>query len=100
MSRNVLRANIVVFFHFRSPERYYNLTLPKKLPPKKDLMPVSQLPMLGYLEQTVSSAIIKSVTSVGCAKPKFPFLSAKRSALLYLAFHLKGIVQVYLIQIT
>eukprot|EP00111_Clytia_hemisphaerica_P024229 TCONS_00071384-protein len=74
----------------RSPERYYNLTLPKKLPPKKDLMPVSQLPMLGYLEQTVASAVIKSVTSVGCAKPKFPFLSAKRSALLYLAFHLKA----------
>ena len=64
--------------------------LPHKLPPKKDPLPVSGLPMLGYMEQTVATAITKALTAVGCFKPKYPFLNAKRSALLYVAYHLKG----------
>ena len=75
---------------FRLPEKYWNLTLPHKLPPKKQPLSVTGLPMLGYLEQTVASAIIKSLTAVGGNKPKHPFLSATRSALVYVAFHLKG----------
>ncbi|XP_075253347.1 adenylate kinase 9-like [Convolutriloba macropyga] len=74
----------------RLPEKYWNLTLPHKLPPKKQPLSVTGLPMLGYLEQTVASAIIKSLTAVGGNKPKHPFLSATRSALVYVAFHLKA----------
>ena len=73
----------------RNPEKYYSLKLPHKLPPKKDPLLVTSLPMLGYMEQTLSVAITKALTAVGCFKPKFPFLSASRSALLYVAYHLK-----------
>ena len=74
----------------RLPELYHGLKLPHKLPPKKDALSVNGLPMLGYMEQTVSIAITKALTAVGCFKPKYPFLDAKRSALLYVAYHLKG----------
>jgi adenylate/nucleoside-diphosphate kinase len=74
----------------RLPERYWNLKLPKKLPPVRQPLPVSTLPMLGYMEQSVADAIIKALTAVGCQKPKYPFLSAQKSALLYVAYHLKA----------
>ena len=74
----------------RLPESYWNLKLPKKLPPVRQPLPVSTLPMLGYMEQSVADAIIKALTAVGCQKPKYPFLSAQKSALLYVAYHLKG----------
>jgi len=74
----------------RKPQQYSDLTLPHKLPPKREPMVVSSLPMLGYLEQTVAVAITKAMTAVGTIKPKYPFLSASKSALVYVAFHLKG----------
>lgn len=48
------------------------------------------LPMLGYMEQNVATALIKAMTACGNVKPKYPFLSASRSALFYIAYHLKG----------
>jgi len=74
----------------RQPRKYSTLVLPTKLPPRRDPICVSTLPMLGYMEQTVSTAITKSLTSVGCFKPKHPYLSAKKSALLYVGYHLKA----------
>ncbi|KFQ26432.1 Adenylate kinase 9, partial [Merops nubicus] len=72
----------------RLPEKYWNLRLPRKLPPKKEPMLVTALPSAGYLEQATTS-LIKALNNVGCLKPKFPFLSVKKTALLFVACHLK-----------
>ncbi|KAG2468399.1 KAD9 kinase, partial [Polypterus senegalus] len=76
--------------NLRRPEIYWNLKLPHKLPPKKEPVLLTSLPMLGYLEQGVATAIIKALTAVGCLKPKYPFMSMKKSALLYTSYHLKA----------
>ena len=74
----------------RLPEKYHGLTLPHKLPPRKEPLLVSGLPMLGYMEQSVATALTKALTAVGCFKPKYPFIDAKKSALLYIGYYLKG----------
>lgn len=75
---------------FRTPEKYYDLKLPHKLPPPKETLPVTGLPMLGYMEQSSATAMVKALTACGNFKPKYPFLSSTRSALMYVAYHLKG----------
>ncbi|XP_048348870.1 adenylate kinase 9 isoform X3 [Sphaerodactylus townsendi] len=74
----------------RSPEKYWKQTLPHKLPPKKEPVFLTALPLTGYLEQGVATALIKAMNEVGCLKPKFPFLSVKKTALLFIAYHLKA----------
>jgi len=84
------RSYITKTCDVRSPHLYCSLTLPHKLPPKRDPLVVNSLPMLGYMEQTVALAITKALTAVGMAKPKYPFITTTKSALIYVAFHLKG----------
>ncbi|XP_078256014.1 adenylate kinase 9 [Rhinoraja longicauda] len=74
----------------RLPEMYWDLKLPSKLPPMKEPIPLPSLPMLGYMEQGAALSIIKALTAVGCLKPKYPFLSMTRSAILYISYHLKA----------
>ncbi len=74
----------------RRPDSYANLKLPHKLPPVKNPMNVLGLPMMGYLEQTVADLLKKALFEAGNFKPKFPFLTPTRSALLYVAYYLKG----------
>ena len=79
------------FYLSRQPDHYEVTVLPTKLPPLKQPVPVTSLPMLGYLEQTAATAIINALSAVGSLKPKYPFLNSTKSALIYVAYHLKGI---------
>uniref|UniRef100_A0A8C6Z525 Uncharacterized protein n=1 Tax=Nothoprocta perdicaria TaxID=30464 RepID=A0A8C6Z525_NOTPE len=72
------------------PEKYWNVKLPRKLPPVKEPILLTALPLAGYLEQGVATSLIKALNEVGCLKPKFPFLSVKKTALLFVACHLKA----------
>ncbi|XP_060721057.1 adenylate kinase 9 [Tachysurus vachellii] len=74
----------------RSPDTYWNQKLPHKLPPIGEPVQLTSLPMLGYLEQGVARAIIRGLTELGNLKPKFPYLSVKKSAVLYLVLYLKA----------
>ncbi|XP_076189503.1 adenylate kinase 9 isoform X2 [Aptenodytes patagonicus] len=74
----------------RLPEKYWNLKLPRKLPPIKEPILLTALPLAGYLEQGVATSLVKALNEVGCLKPKFPFLSVKKTALLFVACHLKA----------
>uniref|UniRef100_A0A6I8N3X1 Adenylate kinase 9 n=1 Tax=Ornithorhynchus anatinus TaxID=9258 RepID=A0A6I8N3X1_ORNAN len=74
----------------RLPKRYWDQKLPRKLPPIKEPFLLTGLPLTGYLEQGLASSLIKAMNEVGCLKPKLPFRSAKKSALLFVAFHLKA----------
>ena len=46
--------------------------------------------MLGYLEQSAAISVINALSAVGYCKPKYPFVDPTKSALAYLAYHLKG----------
>nr|XP_042117957.1 adenylate kinase 9 isoform X2 [Peromyscus maniculatus bairdii] len=74
----------------RMPMHYWDQKLPYKLPPLKEPIHLTSLPLPGYLEQGTATSLIKAMNAAGCLKPKFPFLSVRRSVLLYVAFHLKA----------
>uniref|UniRef100_A0AAV2K976 Nucleoside-diphosphate kinase n=1 Tax=Knipowitschia caucasica TaxID=637954 RepID=A0AAV2K976_KNICA len=74
----------------RCPETYWDQKLPNKTFPLCETLPISSLPNIGYLEQGVSVSVIKAVSAVGCLKPKYPFLTVQKSAILYVAYYLKA----------
>eukprot|EP00730_Choanoeca_flexa_P004987 TRINITY_DN11858_c0_g1_i2.p1 TRINITY_DN11858_c0_g1~~TRINITY_DN11858_c0_g1_i2.p1 ORF type:complete len:1540 (+),score=399.62 TRINITY_DN11858_c0_g1_i2:57-4676(+) len=73
------------------PSKYCDLQLPARLPPPQvQQLDVTRLPMLGYMEQTVSRLVTKALAASGLARPKHPRLSSKHSAVLYVALYLKA----------
>lgn len=91
MSKIYYMTNLVTLDKFmRKPDIFGKLKLPHKLPPVSKKIDVFSLPMTGFLEQTVSELVKKSLNEVGNYKPKFPFLTPTRSSLLYVAYYLKG----------
>lgn len=85
-----MRVHVAFHVRRRLPETYWNLKLPHKLPPRKEPLNVIRLPMLGYMEETVSLPVTKAMHKCGQFKPKYPFLTTTQSALIYIAYHLKG----------
>ncbi|KAM3176029.1 hypothetical protein ACTXT7_007329 [Hymenolepis weldensis] len=73
------------------PSLYTGFKLPNKLPPKKELIKVDELPLPGYLEQTVANTLREALAACSKFRPKYPFLSPERSALIYLALVLKAL---------
>lgn len=90
----LLNSVLPLCLFFRRPHIYCDVALPRKLPPVHQPIDLVSLPMLGYLEQTVASIVIKALVALGQFKPKFPFIDAKRSAVLYVALFLKGQLKV------
>ncbi|TPX32338.1 adenylate kinase [Synchytrium microbalum] len=74
----------------KSPWRYTSATLPAVLPPRKVQIPVTSLPLVGYLEHTVSTALTDALGAVGKLRPKYPFKSMSKSANQYMGLYLKA----------
>ncbi|KAJ3282849.1 adenylate kinase [Borealophlyctis nickersoniae] len=74
----------------RTPWKYTNLQLPRKLPPRHAPIPVTTLPLVGYLEQAVATSLIEALEAVGKARPKYPYKNVRESACQYLALYLKA----------
>eukprot|EP00043_Microstomoeca_roanoka_P014386 m.142673 g.142673 ORF g.142673 m.142673 type:complete len:1621 (-) comp16001_c0_seq1:119-4981(-) len=73
-----------------TPHRYAALSPPEKIPRHVAPVNVASLPMLAYMEYSVAQTITKALTAVGLKRPKFPFLTAKQSAIAYFATYLKA----------
>ncbi|KAI8894618.1 hypothetical protein BC833DRAFT_604251 [Globomyces pollinis-pini] len=74
----------------KTPWKYCNLTLPTKLPPPTVSIPLTGLPIVGYLEQAVAGSLTKALLEVGNFKPKYPYKTITESASEFLALHLKA----------
>ncbi|VDD79669.1 unnamed protein product [Mesocestoides corti] len=73
------------------PSRFGNLKLPHKLPPMNLAISVDDLPLPGYLEQTVAYALRTALAMCAQFRPKYPFLTPERSALIYMALQLMAV---------
>ncbi|KAK4474709.1 hypothetical protein MN116_001836, partial [Schistosoma mekongi] len=83
-------SNNCLLDFLRKPVLYGDLKLPHKLPPILNPITVKTLPLPGFLEQTLAVALRWALSSVGQERPKFPFITIKRSALIYMGLHLKA----------
>ncbi|CAI2736114.1 unnamed protein product [Schistosoma spindalis] len=83
-------SNNCLLNFLRKPVLFANLQLPHKLPPVANPITVKSLPLPGFLEQTLAVALRRALSSMSQERPKFPFITIKRSALIYMGLHLKA----------
>ena len=89
-----LNLKIILIFSeltiYRTPQKYANLTPPKRVPPPKVDIPIELLPLPGFLEQSVSGVLVDAFKELVNFKPKFPTKTTKESVLKYLSIYLKA----------
>ncbi|GMF11664.1 unnamed protein product [Phytophthora lilii] len=73
------------------PSRYTSQSLPVKLPPQVTL--AKSYP--GQLEQQLGAALNEVLLALGSERPKFPLISIRASACVYLALSLKALQRRY-----
>ncbi|KAG7381156.1 adenylate kinase [Phytophthora pseudosyringae] len=76
------------------PSRYTSQSLPMKLPPQVTL--AKSYP--GQLEQQLGAALNEVLLALGSERPKFPQMSTRASACVYLALSLKALQRRYQLQ--
>lgn len=74
----------------KTPWKYVDQVLPNELPPIRVAVPLKNLPIVGYLEETLSVRINAALAELGKFKPKYPYKSLDDSARIFLALWLKG----------
>lgn len=74
----------------KTPWKFVDQTLPKELPPIKVHVPLKNLPIVGYLEETLSDKITEGLQELSKFKPKYPFKTLSHSAELFFALYLKS----------
>ncbi|GMF15863.1 unnamed protein product [Phytophthora fragariaefolia] len=77
------------------PSRYTSLSLPVKLPPQVTL--AKSYP--GQLEQQLGAALNEVLLALGSERPKFPQMSIRASACVYLALSLKALQRRYQLKV-
>jgi hypothetical protein len=74
----------------KTPWKYAGVVLPRELPPVKVYIPLKNLPIVGYLEETLSCKINEGLQELSKFKPKYPYKTLDDSARLFLGLYLKG----------
>lgn len=74
----------------RNPLKYINMKLPSKMPPPVTPVVIENLPLRGYMEQSVANLVADALNTLARQKPKYPNLDIKQSVLLYLSLFLKA----------
>lgn len=81
----------------KTPWKFMDQILPDELPPVKVNIPLKNLPIVGYLEETLSSKINDGLRELSKYKPKYPYKNLSDSARLFFALYLKGLLLIFLI---
>lgn len=74
----------------RAPYSYNCLQFPTILPPPVVSLPMDQLPIMGFLEQSLGSILVDAMNALANKRPKYPGLNSTTSVLIYVALYLKG----------